>query len=82
MNKYRFKTEKEFIQDFGDSWRSKIICGWHRDMEKYFGQEIVMKEYFGQIIKSFNYEGWGVSKDMIIKVAPNYNPKQSIERTL
>ena len=34
----RFKTEAEFIKEFGHEWRSAIIYGWNKDMDILFGK--------------------------------------------
>ena len=72
MTKYRFKTEEEFIKEFGKNWQNKVKYGWIREMDEFFGKS--MKE-----LKAFDYEkevcidGWCISRDMIT------NNKQTVE---
>lgn len=85
---YRFKTEDEFIADYGIDWRS--IISWNPDgeMDYLFGQDllsidkektddllihgIVNSRGFVMMLSSNN--GWYVQKEMLIKnIIPNFN---------
>ena len=82
--KYRFKTEKEFIEEFGYDWRNIINRKWRLDnrMDFLFGVEID-HEY----VESIKKEGWNfgrgvcsgyiISTDMIKEInIINYNEKK------
>ena len=82
MTKYRIKTEKEFLDEFGEKWRTphSYGCGrkghyFNESMDYLLGTEI---NYNGE---DFNVKilgtCWMISKDMIkeIKVI-NYNDKK------
>ena len=47
MIRYRIKTEKEFIEEFGPEWRyfRKCKCSFRRDMDFLLGQEINIISY-------------------------------------
>ena len=68
--KYRFKTKKEFIQEYGEDWRKRIRFGWNPRMNFLFGLP-VEDAFANKILNSTsvvaaNYiDGWAISKDMI-----------------
>ncbi len=49
MIKYRFKTEQEFIDEFGEGWGNKIIGCWNHfetiGMNYLFGEELPITSY-------------------------------------
>lgn len=65
--KWRFKTEAEFIEDFGTTWYDKVKNGWSvSEMNGFFGKEIPENEAKSAIRdNSGRYERWSVSADMI-----------------
>lgn len=66
MIKYRFKTEEEFIKEFGKNWRYVINGGWSDKMDGFLGKpvEVLNKLEFKQNIC---VGGWTISRDMITK---------------
>lgn len=50
---YRFKTELEFIQEYGESWRHIYSLDWSRDMDYLFGLPVPESAFdeHGQLIK-------------------------------
>lgn len=69
---FRFKTEKEFRNEFGNSWRKHDpSCIWVNNMDEYFGKPISPK-YNSEITKLFcgliDYKiqiDWFFTKSMI-----------------
>jgi len=91
--KYRFKTETEFIDEFGENWKWNGNTGWSTsgDMDYLFGKEIEPIYYEELLDKNgklnvngdrrlFSYQGWSIYTKMIkIPIEPEYNtPKQLI----
>ena len=85
MIKYRVKTEKEFLEEFGEKWRTPGFYGCGRkgyyfnpSMNYLLGTEI---NYNGKDL-DINVRGtcWKISNDMIKKVQeiPNYNKKKTL----
>lgn len=80
---YRFKTKKEFEDEFGVGWKTKVDQCWslNGDMDYLFGKEITYEEWNNiQTSDSFDaywfgstYKyNWSVSKDMVTdKPLPN-----------
>jgi len=67
----RFKTEEEFIAEFGIDWEGKVRYGWNPEMDKFFGTEFPM-EYYQVILEMDDYYsrelgGWSFSRDMFIE---------------
>ena len=80
--KYRFKTQEEFVKEYGFRWRS-VRYTFVEDMDFLFG-----KDYPGEVDENFSdgvhrYSGFSISKEMLIKklIVPNYKPKK-IDRTI
>ena len=93
MIRYRFKTEQEFINEFGQDWRevgSKFV----KPMDFLLGKELEQETIYSVIQYNrynekiefsnendhFNYYGWSISKHMIkeIKTIPTYNEKKRL----
>ncbi len=86
MIRYRFKTEKEFTQEYGTNWR-KVGSEFVKPMDFLLGKEIeqetihkVIQQYNQKIDLSnqngrFNYYGWSISHSMIKEIIkiPEYN---------
>jgi hypothetical protein len=77
--KYRFKTEIEFEEEFGEDW--KKLLGWNINggMNYLFG--IVISEYIitDRIYSFIRYDGWWINTDMVVVVPtliPDYRPKK------
>jgi len=61
MTKYRFKTEGEFIREFGPDWRHRVACSFPRTMDFLLGMPR-------------HTEGagnWAVSGDMLTPILAN-----------
>jgi len=91
--KYRFKTEKEFIYEFGDDWKHAVGFNTGDQMDHLIGTPINVPSYCigydGDIIRSFNMHdtnysdprgNWSVGIDMVKKekAVPTYKPKKFI----
>ena len=89
--KYRFKTEEEFLEEYGKDWRYEVYATWiSPDMDKWLGKEVpfevVENEILQKSVDSSLGGRWLTSKDMMTdkplrKTVPNYEPRK-IERTL
>ena len=79
-NPLRFKTEAEFIQEFGLDWRNKVPYNWGKQMDYLLGQDIVKSRIDKSIDKkyyldyyAFSYKDinngwpWSISKQMITR---------------
>lgn len=93
---YRFRTEKEFIDDFGEEWSNNFFgIGWTDAMNELFGliypyteNDIsTFDDYYGKLP---NIRGprtnmmWSVHKNMLIKnkpKKPSYKPRQIIKES-
>ena len=58
---YRFKTEEEFIKEYGNGWRRIVRYSWVEAMDWAFGRTIENKErnrleQHGNIVSSYNYD--------------------------
>ena len=87
MTKYRFKTEQEFIDEFGDKWKSKVCWNGYGRMDYLFGIEIqgYNEDYFNTDICDFMLKNtsngyvsyWCISNDMVKQTQLiNYNEKK------
>jgi len=92
--KYRIKTEKEFLDEFGYNWRMVVRYHFIKDMDHLLGQDIEETYYIKflnennrldftkHLYFSFKNFGWfRFSPDMIkeINVGINYNePKKLV----
>ena len=83
MYKYRFKTEKEFIEEFGVNWRNKVRYMWVNGMDYLLGTEIPSSNVLLSEDNSIKFiveswKSWNISENMVtlIKKTPNYNPKK------
>ena len=76
MTKYRIKTEEEFIEEFGERWKSKV--GWNGSgMKHLFGIEINVP--FNINIGGFIFckmGKWFISKLMVKQIGIDYNHKK------
>lgn len=95
---YRFKTEQEFIEQFGIDWKDYIqkdgLPNWSHDMNHLFGKPFPFiknelhfnSEYpiNSRWYDSFIDEDWKISWLMLTKTEtrPNYNPKIKILREI
>lgn len=86
--KYRIKTKKEFINEFGNDWRNIVHASFVEDMDFLLGTEID-NCYINKIIdsnccmdmtKKLLISCWEISCDMIVIIQnqPNYNSKKLV----
>lgn len=96
MYKFRFKTEQEFIKEYGIRYSEMLYHYWNRNMNIFFGKQFYYKIdksdseaiLNGIIFSVCSYypdkKGriWLISSDMLIQIKPNYNSKKKIERII
>ena len=80
---YRFKTEEEFLNEFGPHWRNVVSCKWHPDgdMDYLFGLVYPFHDVELNNRCLSNFENWFISPDMLTKNKPNkpsYKPRKII----
>ena len=66
---YRFRTEQEFVRKFGNRWENKVKNHWVPEMNIFFGNKLnkyLASQCYKEEIKFFNFEGYNISKDMIV----------------
>ena len=87
-HEYRFKTEKEFIDEYGDNWNHRINWNSYNDMDYLFGTklDIDFPVNVGLVSIPRKYDPddyWLIDKKMLTKVLilPSYKPR-NIKRTL
>jgi len=95
---YRFKTEQEFIKEFGNNWIQCIEFGWNPKMNVLFGKPF-MNEFSENDITTnkicvykidqnndmYDNNLYVISWDMLTKndiIYPDYKPKTKIERVI
>ena len=80
--KYRFKTKKEFIRIIGSNWRNNIRQGWDSDMDYLFNKPYPYHIKTTDTIEhySYDYDGWGISWDMLIESSPIYTPRKILNK--
>ena len=80
LQNYRFKTKKEFKDEFGKNWRKMVPAGFPIGMDHLLGKDInvaevnmIGKSYYDDAL--FLYKTWNISKEMITKkeLVVNYN---------
>ena len=63
---YCFKTEEEFIKEFGKNWRYDIRDAWSDDMDEFLGKPMgVLNKLDSE--ESIFIDGWLINRDMITK---------------
>ena len=79
---FRFKTESEFIEEFGNFWQGKVHTTWATNgkMDCFLGADIhylhnidCLKLWM-DVMNRYCYNGWNISRDMI-KPIDNENIK-------
>jgi len=83
MNKYRFKTEKEFIKEYGDNWRRENPIFWNTEMDYLLGTPFKITVIEGKIeyhIRRLGTIGdlWIISIHHLKKDTPTYNKRKFI----
>lgn len=94
MSNYRFKTEKEFLEEYGSSWRTQLeYAVFVQKMDYLLGEDFPydIKEVpgpFELIPEDFSREStidgyyiWNITRPMLTINIPSYKPKKTI-RTL
>ena len=92
--KYRFKTEQEFVNEFGRDWRITVRCSFNESMDYLLGKEIDPCYYVqyidnGRLDLSYlvlniydNVRGWTwhISEQMIkeVKTGVDYNTTKKL----
>jgi len=76
--KYRYKTLKEFENEFGSNWRERVPLSWIYQMDYLLGKNVQSNDI--RFDKDIVHEtgGYNISKDMIKKnklSSPTYKPK-------
>jgi len=76
---YRFKTEKEFKEEYGTNWRNRVIFNSSGEMDYLLGT--VLEQDFPDDLDYMDLknDGWVISKKMLtdnVKPRPNYSPKK------
>jgi len=91
---YRFKTEEEFIKEFGETWQEDACWNGSGLMDYLLGTEFKYKylftdEYDTIELRNENKEStrysWSINKDMLTEInpiKPNYLPKRKGNETL
>ena len=77
---YRFKTEEEFIEEFGECWHPDNIDWSYPEMNYLFGTPFPYDNVI-EIRYILGLNSWCVSESMLIKnkrTKPNYKPKTFI----
>jgi len=62
-NKFRFKTEAEFITEFGTDWKDRVPYKWNSDGD--------MDYLLGKSYSEVSTTGWLISTDMLIQIGTN-----------
>ena len=70
---YRFKTEQEFEEEFGEKWRWSFCYYFYPSKDKYFGEDFLM-DYDEDFVEDeedendyCDYDGHIIVRDMLIK---------------
>lgn len=62
-SKYRIKTKKEFIDEFGFDWRNKTQCGFVNSMDKFLGRILTGSEAHNMLVNDkISISSWNISK--------------------
>lgn len=66
---YKFKTEEEFIKEYGPDWRGRVPQTWNSSMDKYLGEVITKPSEIESVRRGelFHRGNWTFSPQMIIK---------------
>lgn len=89
--RFRFKTRKEFVDEYGIYWMSKVPNNWNEDMNIYLGKPLEIdndellnklenrKGYIVDYDKD-SYRDWTICIEMLVKIdyTPSYKPKRII----
>jgi len=78
-NTYRFKTEEEFIREYGENWRKLVPFQFVKNMDDLLGRpfdKLILITPMGYVVPKIDV--WKISMDMLVKIPPNYNPKKIV----
>lgn len=67
MIKYRIKTKQEFIDEFGERWRTMVRFHFTESMNHLLGVEVDIPIYDNILIPNI-FLGWNISTDMLIEL--------------
>ena len=90
--KYRIKTEQEFLEEFGEEWRTKVYFNTNGYMDYLLGSDITVDirntDYDGNIIKNINIPNrnpsidvlyWVITPNMMRNIPiANYSPRKTV----
>ncbi len=79
-NPLRFKTEAEFIQEYGLDWRNNVPYNWGKQMDYLLGQDIVESRIDKSIDDKYYLDDYAFSYKDINNVWPWSISKQMITR--
>ena len=74
MIKYRFKTEEEFIKEFGNNWWAKVDGYWAEGMNRFLGKPMKELNELEHSRIAF-VDGWRISRDMVVENRQTVEPK-------
>ncbi len=83
--KYRFKTEEEFIKEYGENWRDYTDWNSHGEMDYLFGKKLDQdfpENSYDMVIEDHEddtwYNTWYINRKMLVRypVIPDYKPKK------
>lgn len=76
MSKYRFKTQEEFINQYGNEWDTCVKNGWNIPEMNYLFGKPYPHEVNPRYLIQKSVDRLNISIDMLTILAPNYNPKK------
>lgn len=73
MKRYRIKTEKEFIEEFGKNWKLEVSRTWNLEgkMDYLFGKVLDGKDTDFTAFErgsSIQVDSWAISRDMVVEI--------------
>lgn len=73
IKKYRFKTKKELVREFGIFYKYNNTYGYVEEMECLLGKPYPYPVKNKYQLRKVN--GWNIYFKLLVEVVPNYNPK-------
>lgn len=75
MKKYRFKTEKEFIEEYGKDWGNKVNWNPYGEMDYLLGIKLGKKQNkLANRWGVFYIKGWNITHNMLIEIKEEPKP--------
>jgi hypothetical protein len=71
MKKYRFKTEEELVQEFGEGWRAKISVPWNFSGQMDYLLGSPLSEEHNKLAnqaQTFHIDRWKISRDSLTEI--------------